>query len=483
MALPPELVRVRDGRFHVGGSPFPVVGANCYYLAYASPRMRGDVLAVANQLGLNTIRSPAFLDCKAASSGTVPEDAWRGVYFQCWDPDKSRPRLNEGADGLQRLDHLIADAEAAGIRLILPLVNHWPDFGGTDRYVEWFQAGSPDQFYRSPRVRGAYQAYVKQVLMRRNTVTGRLYKEEPAILAWELANEPQSITSDGCEVLLGWVREMSRWVKQQDRNHLLSVGDEGQFAGGAGDLYDGRYGVDCEAFLQVADIDFGTFHMYPEAWKQPDPIKFGIQWIEQHLAAGRKACKPMLLEEFGMTVGVDGQSSRLTRNFVYRYWLQTVLSESGAGDLAWMLASVDDLTGNLYPDYDHFTFYSAAEVMSIRDHVLEMTQQAPADPEPPLNRVGPEQGAVHLWVTDRNGTFLDENQTRVIVRRDGQQLGDPIMLDFSGGPVQINLPAFPAGNWILEIQPRTYQSSNCGPFPLRPRERRLLHVTVDRNRS
>ena len=481
MALPPELVRVRDGRFDVGGSSLPVVGANCYYLAYASPRMRGDVLAIANQLGLNTIRSLAFLDCKAAPSGTVPEDAWRGVYFQCWDPDKSCPRLNEGADGLERLDHLIADAEAAGIRLILPLVNHWPDFGGMDRYVEWFQAGSRDQFYRDARVRAAYQSYMQQLLTRRNTVTGRVYNQEPAILAWELANEPRCETRDGREVLLGWIRDMSRWVKQQDPNHLLSVGDEGQFASGSGHLYDGRYGVDCEAFLQVPDIDFGTFHMYPEAWNQPDPVQFGIQWIEQHLSAGRKAGKPMLLEEYGMTVGADGQSSILTRNFVYRYWLQAVSSERGAGDLAWMIASVDDLTDKLYPDYDHFTFYSVSEVMSIRDHVLQMTQGAPADSAPPLESPGPERAAVHLWVTDHNGIFLDENQTRVTVKRDGQQPGDSLILDFSGGPVQINLPAFPAGNLILEIQPRTYQDCNCGPFPVRPRERLLMQITTDRN--
>ena len=457
------------------------MGANCYYLAYVSPRMRGDVLALATQLGLNTIRSLAFLDCKAASSGTVPEDAWRGVYFQCWDPDKLRPRVNEGPDGLQRLDHLIADAEVAGIRLILPLVNHWPNFGGMDRYVEWFHAGSRDQFYRDARVRAAYESYVQQVLTRRNTVTGRLYKEEPAILAWELANEPQCTTRDGCEVLLGWVRDMSRWAKQQDPNHLLSVGDEGQFAGGSGDLYNGRYGVDCEGLLEVPDIDFGTFHMYPEAWQQLDPVQFGIQWIEQHLAVGRKAYKPMLLEEYGMTVGADNQSSVLTRNFVYRYWLRTVLSEGGAGDLAWMIASVDDLTGKLYPDYDHFTFYSVAEVMSIRDHVLQMTQEAPADPAPPLEPPGPDQGAVHLWVTDRNGIFPDEEQTRVIVKHDGEQLGDPLTLDFSGGPVQIDLPAFPAGNLTLNIQPRTYQDCNCGPFLIRPRERLLMHVMIDRN--
>src|SRR5215472_14308430 len=153
----------------------------------------------------------------------------------------------------------------------------------------------------------------------------------------------------------------------------------------------------------------------------------------------------MLLEEYGMKVRADGEFSALTRNFVYRYWLETVLSEGGAGDLAWMIASVDDLTGKPYPDYDHFAFYSVAEVMSIRDHLLQMTQQAPPDPAPALKSLGPRQCAVHLWVTDGRGIFLDENQTRVIVTRDGQQFGDPIMLDFSGGSVQINLPAFAAG--------------------------------------
>jgi hypothetical protein len=99
----------------------------------------------------------------------------------------------------------------------------------------------------------------------------------------------------------------------------------------------------------------------------------------------------------------------------------------------------------------------------------------------PLEGVGADQGAVHLWVTNRNGLLLDEKQTRVIVKRDGQQIADPLMLDFSSGPVRINLPAFPSGDWILEIQPRTYQYCTCGPFLIRPGERRLIHVTIDRN--
>lgn len=371
-----ERAQVRDGQFYVGGLPLAIVGANNYYLAYASDQMRRDVLAAATDLGLNVLRAWAFLDCKAARPPDIPEGSWRGVYFQYWDPDAGAPSVNEGDNGLGRLDRLIADAEQAGIRLILPLVNYWSDFGGMDRYVEWYGAGTRDQFYRDPRARAAYEAYVRQLLTRTNNVTGRRYSEEPAILAWELANEPECNTPDGCEVLLAWVREMSQWVKQFDANHLLAVGDQGYFAGGRGPLYDGRYGVDTEAFLEVPEIDFGTFHLYPESWQQKDPIQFGIEWIEQHLAAGRDAGKPVLLEEYGMTVGPNGLQTGVARNFVYRHWLDTILSQGGAGDLAWMIASNDEATGEPYPDYDRFTFYSAEDAISIREHARQMAAGA-----------------------------------------------------------------------------------------------------------
>ena len=260
-------------------------------------------------------------------------------------PTANRPEINTSENGLQRLDHLIADAEQAAIRLILPLVNHWPDFGGMDRYVSWYGAASRDDFYRDPAIRQAYKSYASQILHRENTVTGRLYKDEPAILAWELANEPRCDTS---VVLIKWVQEMSRWIKQNDPNHLLAVGDEGYLT---------------KQFLEVPEIDFGTFHLYPEASKQRDPLRFGLRSIEQHLAAGRNAGKPMLLEEYGI-------ASKTDRDRVYSAWLRAIEEQNGAGDLAWMLASTDDETGQPYPDHDGFTFYSDADVPSICEHMI-----------------------------------------------------------------------------------------------------------------
>ena len=50
-----------------------------------------------------------------------------------------------------------------------------------------------------------------------------------------------------------------------------------------------------------------------------------------------------------------------------------ILEQEGAGDLAWMIASTDDETGEPYPDYDRFTFYSDADVPSICAHALDMS--------------------------------------------------------------------------------------------------------------
>jgi mannan endo-1,4-beta-mannosidase len=385
MALAPEIVEIHNRSFHANGSPFKIVGANNYYLAFATERMRRAVFAAAKQIGFNVLRAPAYLDCKAAGGGATPEGAWRGVYFQYWNSDTNRPEINGGENGLQRLDHLIADAEQAEIRLILPLVNNWPDFGGMDCYVAWFHGNSRHEFYRTPSIREAYQAYVGQILARKNTVTGRLYKQEPAILAWELANEPRCDARDGGAVLLEWVQTMSRWVKQNDPNHLLGVGDEGYFANASGELYDGRHGVDCTAFLEVPEIDFGTFHLYPQIWRKKDAISFGLQWIEQHLKAGEILGKPMLLEEYGLTLGgARGLTSATERDLVYSAWLRSILVQEGAGDLAWMLASTDNLTGKPYEDFDHYTFYSAQDVPSIAEHAFQMTKGfadeiAPAD--------------------------------------------------------------------------------------------------------
>lgn len=51
-------------------------------------------------------------------------------------------------------------------------------------------------FYKDPIIRSWYQFYVSSLVLRNNTITGVLYRDDPTILAWELINEPSAPADD-----------------------------------------------------------------------------------------------------------------------------------------------------------------------------------------------------------------------------------------------------------------------------------------------
>lgn len=290
-------------------------------------------------MGANAIRAWAFLDAEAPPAFQYLEN---GAI-----------RIDDGPQGLERLDSLIAAAEEFNLGLILPLVNYWPDFGGMPMYLNWLGiSGDVTNFYGSPEARRAYRTWVEHVLTRRNTITGRLYSDEPGILAWELANEPRCEIRGGRELLLDWVSEMSIFVKQLDRNHLLALGDEGFFyRKGRGHLYDGTYGVDFEAVLALDPIDFGTYHFYPQQWGLSSNLEFASQWIADHIAAGNRANKPVVLEEYGLKIDGTNVRSAVERGWLLDGWRQSVQDLDGGGALLWMLGCDEPDTRAYCDDY------------------------------------------------------------------------------------------------------------------------------------
>jgi mannan endo-1,4-beta-mannosidase len=221
-----DVTRDAPATFEYQGKPFCYAGANNYYLAYKPRPMVDDVLTSAKELGFPVMRLWGFVDIgsldgsvKSVDPNSDPDGKKDGAYFQYWDSKLKRPVVNEGPDGLQRLDYALAKAGELGIKLIVVLTNNWSDFGGMDQYLSWFGRDEHHEFYTAPEVRAAYKNWIATLVHRRNSINGKLYRDDPAIFAWELANEPRckgtGPASSGWtnQTIVTWASEMTSYLR------------------------------------------------------------------------------------------------------------------------------------------------------------------------------------------------------------------------------------------------------------------------------
>lgn len=358
--------------FVLEGQPFCFQGTNNYYLSYKSEKAVLALLEDAAAMRLQVIRTWGFLD-RGSLDGSVQNirepGHQEGIYFQYWDSETGQPAYNDGADGLQKLDFVLHHARRLGLKLIVVLTNSWRDFGGMDQYLVWYGLDQHHLFYTDARVRQAYKNWVAHLLNRENSIDGTLYREDPAIFAWELANEPRAAihedfdTKEGWDpsTITSWAREMSGYIKSIDSRHMVSVGDEGFLdRGGKHWAFAAEGGVNHVALTALPNVDFGTYHLYPDHWGTDH--RWGMVWIEEHLQIARMLDKPALLEEYGVQVRraqdtagpvIEGWPQR---ELAYRNYNNVVLERGGAGALFWMLSGVEH-GERLYPDYDHYAVY------------------------------------------------------------------------------------------------------------------------------
>jgi mannan endo-1,4-beta-mannosidase len=352
---PGEFVTVANGQFHVGGAPVRFGGTNTYYLHQQSHYMIDSALNDAAAMSLAAVRAWAFAD--GPGNGATALQPQPYVY-------------NEAA--FDSLDYSVYKAGQLGLRLILTLVNNWPDFGGMAQYVTWF-LGLPDDsngaavnhdlFYSTRSIQDCYRAYVKHVLTRYNRYTGLRYNEDPTIMTFELANEPRSRSDKTGQRLATWVSETSAYFKKLAPRQLVTTGDEG-FYGDASNTdypYSDFEGDHWKQYLALPTIDYGTVHLYPQGWGEnpsakpgTDPVSWGTDWITRHLADGAALRKPVVIEEFGLAINAaQGIADEAARDSGYQAWTDAVLKNGGAGDQFWLLTSrVDD--GSFYPDFDGY---------------------------------------------------------------------------------------------------------------------------------
>ena len=343
----------RDGMaLTLEGKPYRFIGANAWYLAWLGadaaygdrPRLSRELDALAAD-GITNLRIAASAELSPLRNSVRPAFRDSGPV-----PD---------ATLLAGLDHTLVEIGRRGMKAVLYLTNFWEWSGGMMTYLSWVNGGRylnmndpshpwpafPDfvaDFYRSPEAIALYHDYVRALVGRTNTVTGRAYAEDPTIMAWQLANEPRPAGSEAVAVAIQpafqtWVSTTARLIKSLDPNHLVSTGSEGL----KGSVERADIVLDTH---RSPDIDYLTAHIWPGNWSwlalddmtgtDVEARRRARDYVALHIDLARQLHRPLVIEEFGYPRdgnAPDPATPTTLRDGFYGDVLDAVLADARAG--------------------------------------------------------------------------------------------------------------------------------------------------------
>ena len=292
-AVQADFVRVEDGHFVRDGKPYYYVGTNFWY---------GAILGSEGQGGDRNRLCRELDDMKALGIDNlrilVGSDGERGVKTKVEPTLQVKPgEYNDTI--LAGLDYLLMEMGKRNMVAVLYLNNSWEWSGGYGFYLE--QAGAGKQ----PRPDDVgYPAfdYVRFILGRTNRYTGVKYCDDPAIMSWQIGNEPRAFSKEALPDFEKWLAEASALIRSLDKNHLISVGSEG--AWGCENDFDSYARICADK-----NIDYCNVHLWPYnwGWAKPDSLTEHLpracentkEYIDRHLAICDSLKKPLVMEEFG----------------------------------------------------------------------------------------------------------------------------------------------------------------------------------------
>lgn len=331
----PGFVTREGTRLMRGDAPYRIVGANLWYAAWLGAdapfgdraRLERELDRLAG-LGINNLRIMA-----AAEEGPLKNAI---------KPGFTRADGTAHVALLEGLDFAMAAIARRGMTAVLVLSNFWEWSGGlqtllyrtTGRYIDMGDPAHPwpafadatAAFYANGEAVALYREHVRALLGRRNSITGTPYAEDPAIMSWQLANEPRPGGSDTAigtnrADYLAWIAETAALIRTGAPHHLVSLGQEGtQATNGDAALVAAAH----------AEVDYVTAHIWPLNWSWvrgddlagtwPEGRRKVEAYIAAHVAIAEALGKPLVIEEFGFPRDEEAYAPAAATTFREAYY-------------------------------------------------------------------------------------------------------------------------------------------------------------------
>jgi mannan endo-1,4-beta-mannosidase len=340
-------VTVKNGRFMLGQQTYRYIGVNYWYGGLEARSSKGkqrikEEVAFLAAKGVRNIRVLAGAEGAGPING-VPrvEPALQTA------PGIFNVQLLEG------LDFLLAELARKKMKAIIYFSNNWEWSGGFLQYLNWNRKIADSVlkrklswdemrdlasgFYNCDDCISQYNTQLKLLVERTNSITKKKYRDDPAIMAWEIANEPRPMRPVAIEAYKKFIHETAVLIRSLDPNHLVTTGAEGDIGTENMDVFRSTH--------EDKYIDYLTIHIWPKNWGWFSDTAIGRSfdqvlektgaYIKRHTEVAVALKKPLVIEEFGLPRDQHSfslQSSTIYRDRYYAFVFDYLLNpEKNAG--------------------------------------------------------------------------------------------------------------------------------------------------------
>ena len=341
-----KFVKVVDGHFQRNGKPYYYVGTNFWYGAILRSEGRGgnrerlcQELDDMKAMGIDNLRI------------LVGSDGEEGVLTKVEPTLQKAPGVYNDTI-LAGLDYLLMEMGKRDMVAVLYLNNSWEWSGGYGFYLEHAGEGvapRPNEdgypafmnfmrkYATSEKAHKLFYDYVRFIISRTNRYTNVAYVDDPAIMSWQIGNEPRAFGKEELQPFTNWLKDASALIRSLDKNHLISIGTEGAWG------CEGDYET-YEKISSDPNIDYCNIHIWPYnwSWAKPDRLIEDLpaacdstkQYIDRHIEICDRLNKPLVMEEFGYPrdgFKFDKKTSTKGRDGYYKYVFSLVAENAEKG--------------------------------------------------------------------------------------------------------------------------------------------------------